>query len=287
MSIQKYEALLKIAQLGNITKAAAQLGYTQSALSNVVATLESEWKVKLLVREKYGVHLSQEGAQLLPYLHRIVEENQALMAQIAKLQKLEKGGIRLGAFQSVYSHLLPPILKSFTTMYPDIKFAFKQATYAEIEDLIFQGELDCGFVSLPTRNKLETIPIHRDRVLAVFPPFTHTDGRSFPIADLEKETVIIQKEMESEVLDLLKRNHLTLQSKYTADNEYSILPMVANGVGMCILPELMLQDSPYTLTTKPLNPPAFRTIALAYRKANLNPATKKFIQHVTEQSPLT
>lgn len=284
MSIQKYEVFQKIVELGNITKASTHMGYSQSALSNIVAGLESEWKVRLLVREKYGVHLTPEGKTVMPYIDRIVAENKAMLKKISQLQKLEHGAIRLGAFQSAYSQILPEILKAFTTQYPHIRFEFKHGSYQEIESMLSAQEIDCGFITLPTAlTGVKTIPIYHDRILAVFPPFTRVETGHFPIRELEKETVILQKEMDSEVLELMRRFEITLQSNYTIDNEFSILPMVANGVGMGILPELLVRDAPYTFTTQPLEPPAFRTIALAYHNNSLTPATNTFLHFITDR----
>ena len=263
------------------------MGYSQSALSNIVAGLESEWNLRLLVREKYGVHLTQEGQQLLPAIKRIVAENKLLHGQIAKLQQLDTGTIRLGAFMSAYTHLLPDLIKSFSQMHPNIQFEFRQASYREIASLILDGSLDCGFLGLPVSPQLKTVPLYQDEVLAVFPPDTPLEPKKFPIENIEQETVIVQKEMEAGVLELLKKQKVQLQVKFFSDSEYTILPMVASGLGMCILPELMLRGSHHKLVTKPLDPPIFRSIALAYREEQLSAATRQFVRHVTTHSPLS
>ena len=279
--------MLKIAQLGNITKAAASLGYSQSALSNIVASLESEWNLRLLIREKYGVRLTREGELLLPTLQTIVEENDRLHQQISQLHTLDKGTIRLGAFMSAYNHLLPPLIKSFTQLHPNIQFEFRQAGYRELAKLVQEGSLDCGFLGLPTSPQLKTIPLYQDEVLAVFPDGTPAEPERFPIENIQSETVIVQKEMEAGVLDLLKKHKVELNIKFFSDSEYTMLPMVASGLGMCILPELMLRGTPHKLVQKPLEPPIFRSIALAYREEQLTPATRQFIRHVTDHAPLT
>ena len=55
MDVGKYEAFLRVAELGNLTRAAGELGYTQSAVSRIVADLEKEWDVCLLTRSRSGV----------------------------------------------------------------------------------------------------------------------------------------------------------------------------------------------------------------------------------------
>ena len=71
MSIRKYIAYLKTIETGSITHAAAQLGYTQSAISRMIADLEDAWGVKLLTRNRSGIEISSEGLVLLPKLQAI------------------------------------------------------------------------------------------------------------------------------------------------------------------------------------------------------------------------
>lgn len=282
MSIHKYETLIKIVELGSITKAAVALGYSQSAISHVVSSLESEWNVKLFLRDAQGVKLTREGNLLFPTINKIVTENNSLLNQIYELKNIEKGTIHLGAFPSALIHFVPKLIKSFTSMYPQIQFIIRQGGYREIEQQIFDGQLDCGFVRMPANLDIETIPLFQERMLAVFPEGTRPEQETVPIADIGAESLIIEKDLEQETLDLLQKNHINVGMKYASNYDYSILSMIANGLGMCILPELMLQDTPYHLTIKELDPPIFRSIAIAYHKEYLSPATQKFVQHVRE-----
>ena len=71
--IHKYLAYLKTIETGSITQAAAELGYTQSAVSRMIADLEEHWDVPLLTRNRSGIEISSEGTQLLPILQSIVK----------------------------------------------------------------------------------------------------------------------------------------------------------------------------------------------------------------------
>ena len=71
MSIKKYEIFLQTADLGSFTKASEMLGYTQSAISHIITSLEDELGVKLLLRDRFGVRLTQEGQQLLPAIRTV------------------------------------------------------------------------------------------------------------------------------------------------------------------------------------------------------------------------
>ena len=113
MSLIKYQILLKTVELGGITKAAEALGYTQSAASRMIAALEQEWDMELLVRGRGGVHLSAAGESLLPYLRAVCNAQKELEEQAAHLHGLTRGTLRVGTFASVSIHWLPPIMKLF------------------------------------------------------------------------------------------------------------------------------------------------------------------------------
>ena len=282
METQKYETFLKIVELGNITKAAEILGYSQSAISHVVASLENEWDVKLLFRNKQGVRLTREGEALVPGMQKVVQGNKDLIHQVSELHHLESGILHVGAFHSASMHLLPKLIKSFQDIYPQVQFHIKQRGYVELEQMVLEGELDCAIMRLPVEAPIDTQPLFKDRVLAVFQEGKGPTTKRFPLKDLEQEAFIMIKELELEVLQYVEKHGLKLNQKTVSDYNYTLLPMIANGLGMCILPEMMLQDTPYVFTLKELEPPAFRTIGFGYQKNFLSSAARKFMNHAKE-----
>ena len=99
--IHKYLAYLKTIETGSITQAAAELGYTQSAVSRMIADLEEHWDVPLLTRNRSGIEISSEGTQLLPILQSIVKGQEELSFAVGELHGLQNGLIRVGAFTSM------------------------------------------------------------------------------------------------------------------------------------------------------------------------------------------
>ena len=122
MNIQKYQALIKTVELGSFTKAAESLGYTQSAVSRMIADLEKEWKVTLLERNKSNLNLTADGMSILPYAKKLCNEYERLKMQVDSIHGLEKGVIRIGTFSSVATHWLPNIIKEFQKDYPGIDY---------------------------------------------------------------------------------------------------------------------------------------------------------------------
>ena len=104
MGISKYQAFLKTVELGSITRAAEELGYTQSAVSRMIADLETEWAVSLLVRGRGGVALSPAGAELLPDIRTVCNAQRELTERIGALHGLTRGTIRIGTITSISVH---------------------------------------------------------------------------------------------------------------------------------------------------------------------------------------
>ena len=108
--MNRYIAFLKAFERNSFSDAARDLGYTQSAVSQMIKSLEEELGVTLLVRSRSGVALTYEGRHLLPYIRDTVNAYRMLQSQAAGFSGLEQGTIRLGTFTSVSSFLLPPAM---------------------------------------------------------------------------------------------------------------------------------------------------------------------------------
>ena len=147
MSLIKYQILLKTVELGGITKAAEALGYTQSAASRMIAALEQEWDIELLVRGRGGVRLSPAGETLLPYLRSVCTAHKELEEQVADLHGLTRGTLRVGTFTSVSIHWLPSIMKEFLQRYPGIHFELVSSwEFAEIEDAHTATDVNANYI---------------------------------------------------------------------------------------------------------------------------------------------
>lgn len=283
MNIQKYMAFVKTVEYGSFTKAAEALNYTQSGVSRMISDLETEWGVSLLERGRTGVSLTSDGLKLLPMLQRICNEQEILIAQVDNLHDIQLGLIRIGTFSSVATHWLPNMIKRFHKDYPKIVFELLLGDYTEIESWIQEGRVDFGFLRLPTSIELETVPLEKDRLLVVLPedhPFA--DCSKFPMKELEKNPfMLLEKGAKAEISAIFERNHLTPQVNFTTWDDYAIMSMVENGLGISILPELILQRIPYHIIAKELEAPAHRSIGIAMRnQKNLSLTVRRFLEYL-------
>ena len=115
--MERYLALQKILEMKSFTKAAEALGYTQSSVSQMIASLENELSMKLLVRSRTGVRLTLEGKELYPFIERTILQYQAMKEKAMEIKGLETGIIRVGTITSVTCHWMPPVSYTHLDVY--------------------------------------------------------------------------------------------------------------------------------------------------------------------------
>ena len=283
MNIQKYMSFVKTIEYGSFSKAATVLNYSQSGISRMIADLEKEWNVVLLERGKGGVSLTSDGLKLLPYAKNLIIEYEKLQMQVDELNGLQSGLIRIGTFSSVATHWLPNIIKEFRKDYPNIDYELLLGDYTEIEEWIMEGRVDCGFLRLPTHHDLETIFLEQDKLMAIIPENHPLVGvRKFPVTALcEEPFMLLEKGAKAEVSEIFERNNLTPRVQFTTWDDYAIMSMVESGLGISILPQLILKRVPYKIVAKELDVSAYRNIGLALKsKKNASLAVNRFLDYL-------
>lgn len=282
-NIQKYMALIKAVEYGSFTKAAQILNYSQSGISRMINDLEKEWNITLLERSKLGVELTSEGLKLLPFIKNLCQEYEKLEMQVDALKGLDAGLIRIGTFSSIATHWLPKIIKEFQRDYPNIEYELLLGNYAEIENWILKGRVDFGFLRLPTISKLETSFLMRDELLVVLPENHLLANKDyFPINALSNDPfMLLEKGVKMEITEIFEKYNISPDIHFTTIDDYVIMSMVENELGISILPKLILKRIPYKIVSKSLEIPAYREIGIAYRsKKGLSLAVKKFLEYI-------
>ena len=283
MNIQKYMAFVKTVEYGSFTKAAERLNYSQSGISRMINDLEKEWKLVLLERGKFGVKLTSDGMKLLPHAENVCREYEKLQMEVNELNGLQSGLIRIGTLSSVAAHWLPNIIREFQKAYPNIDYELLLGDYTEIEEWILDGRVDCGFLRLPTCPEFETIFLEQDRLLAILPeqhPLAHLE--KFPVVTLcDEPFMLLEKGAKAEVSEIFERCNLTPKVHFTTWDDYAIMSMVESGLGISILPELILKRVPYGIIAKELDVPAYRNIGIALRsKKKASLSVKRFLDYL-------
>lgn len=277
--MKKYEAFVKTVETGSFTKAAETMNYSQSGISKMIAELEKEWGITLLERDRGGIRLTAEGQTMLPLAKNLLEEYRRMQTAVSELNGLQAGVIRIGTFSSVATHWLPGIIKKFRADYPSIDYEILLGDYTEINAWLAEGRVDCGFLPHSMAEGLECIPIASDRLLVVLPEGHPLAGREkFPISALCDEPFMLLKQGKtSEVSEFLEANGLRPDISFTTLDDYAIMSMVESGLGISILPELILKRNPYRIVAKEPDVPATREICFVLRDSATAPlAVRKF-----------
>ena len=165
----KLRAVLTAVERGSFSKAAAELGYTQSAMTHLVNNLEAELGCTLLNRGSHGVRLSEEGEQLLPYINGVIDACDALRQEAAAQSRTQSHQLSLGCFASIARAELPAILQEFKKAYTDIDIEVTVRGY-ELPKLLSKGEVQLALVDETCAEGFEWIPLTRVPLVAVVPP---------------------------------------------------------------------------------------------------------------------
>lgn len=282
-NLQKYQAFLQTVEDGSFTRAGEHLGYTQSAVSRMIRDLEEELHLSLLERGRGGVRLTSDGEALLPYVRDLCRAHQRLVQEASALNGMQSGLIRIGTFSSVATHWLPEIIRTFQEDYPKIDYELLLGDYTEIEQWVLEGRVDLGFLRLPTTAPLDTIFLEDDELMAILPEnHPDVDLPAVPVEHLTREPfMLLEKGARAEISEIFERHHLTPNVHFTTWDDYAVMSMVEKGLGLSILPNLILKRIPYKIVVKPLDPPAYRQIGVALRdQKNLPLAVRTFLDYL-------
>lgn len=281
--LERYFALLKILEIGSFTKAAEAMGYSQSAVSQMVQSLESELSLKLLYRSRNGIKLTPEGEALLPYIQRTVNHYNAMLEKTRELKGLNGGLIRIGTLSSVSSQWLPGLIKDFQTLYPKVHFLLHQGDYTTIPAWVRAGEIDFGFVNPDAESVrgLHTIFVTSGGHKAILHPGHPLAAQPWvTLEQLAKETFLLLEEgCLSEPLEAFRTLGLKPRVELRMHDNFSICSMVEANVGVSILPELALRKMNFRIVQLPTVPPVIRRVSLVMKDPDILPiASRYFIE---------
>ncbi len=281
--LTRYYVFLKVVETGSFTRAAQELDYTQSAVSQMIQTLEEELCATLFHRSKSGITLTPDGQEYLPFIRAVCNACDELRRKRREMEGLEGSVIRIGTFTSVSRNWLPLLIKQFKELYPSVQFELLQGEYTNISQWIKEGSVDFGFVNPTAVSGLKTIPLYQDEMLAVLcPGHPLAVQKRLTLRSLAAEPFILLDEGEhSVVLDAFASEGLTPNLQYKVYDDYSIVSMVEQGLGVSVLYRPVLQNIAQNLVTLPLDSPVTRTVAVACRDSRaLSGASRTFLHFI-------
>ena len=244
-------ALKAIAEEGSFGRAAASLGYTQSAISQQIAMLERIVGQKLIDRPggPKQVSLTEAGELLLRHADAIAARLQAAHADLAALDAGDAGPLRIGTYQSVGARVLPVLFREFSEQWPDVEITLQEsADDRDLIHLVERGELDLTFVVLPLDpGPYETIDLFRDPYVLVVPagsPLASRD-RAPSLRELVEHPLISNRRCRTtqRVEERLRQAGRDPRIAFRSDDNGTVQGLVAAGVGIAIVPRLTVDET--------------------------------------------
>ncbi len=287
MTLLTYQVFKTVAEMGSFHKAAEVLGLTPSAISHAVSAMEKELGFAVLTRNKSGVSLTNYGAHILPYVNAVLNSEESLQQVVAEYNGLKAGTVKVGCFASACTVWMPKIIQSFEKIYPEIRIEVFQGTYDDVRYWIKTGVVDFGFLSASSAGDLNIETFYKDQLLCIVPPdyVRENDSDHMSIEEMSSQHFVVQREStDADIQKYLKDNHLNIQTDYHIVDDLSMIVMVSNGFGICILPELVMKNNPYEVKRYPMDPEAYRLIGLASLNPEfMAPAVRTLYQYILKE----
>ena len=284
MTLLSYQVFKTVADQGSFRKAADILGLTPSAISHTITSLENELGFSVLNRSKSGVTLTNYGEHLLPYVNAVLNSNKSMQQAIAEFNGLKQGKVKVGCFSSVCTNWLPDIMHSFQKEFPEIIIEVFQGTYDDVAYWIKNGIVDLGFLSVSSAGDIPIEPLYKDPLLCVVPKGMKriTQNEHMEIDEMRTYQFVTQREStDADIQNFLKENSLDVQSNYHVVDDLSTIAMVAHGFGICLMPEMVMNDIPYQVDCYPVKPEAYRIIGIAAMNPEfMAPAVRTMYNHI-------
>lgn len=285
MSFTKYQAFLKAVECKSLTNAAAQLGYTQPGISHMILSLEQQMGFPLLIRKKSGVSPTTDAQKLIPAMQQIVKGEQRLQDTVRDINGIKTGILRIGSYYSMLMNWMPDVLQKFTGQYPGIEIQLLEGDHGDMMQWLTSLDIDIALMSPPVPEGHEFIPLLQDPVYAVLPV-------SHPLADapvldagaLSNSPFIIPGVgVDEDFLLVVNGEGLCPQVRYRVKGDAAMLNMIARGLGVSFMANLLLSSLPDGVKKIPLTKTYYRTLGIGVSSIRYaSPAAQKFVSMLRE-----
>jgi len=249
MDIRELEIFLTVAETLHFGRASQACNLSPSALTRTIQRLEEELERPLFVRDNRRVVLSAAGEKLRVYARQSLQEWQSFRSTLREGEAVTGPLSLYASITAVYS-LLPDLLEAFRTAYPDVQLELRTGAAEQAVTLVSSGEIDLAVAALPDRHRsqIEFLPITTTSLLFIAPGPGMVAGLSAEGGlDLSRAPLVVpQSGLSRRRLDQwLKEKRITPNITSEVSGNEAIIAMVRLGVGVGIVPQLVLERSPF------------------------------------------
>jgi DNA-binding transcriptional LysR family regulator len=285
-------AFVTVADSGSFGKAALDLDMTQSAISYAIGGLEEELGVLLFSRGRKGATLTPVGQELLKNAQQILLNLDQLVQIAEKSRGLGTGRVRVAAIRSLATHWLPRVIAVFKKQHPKIAVTITRCVnHGKVQETLEGGLADVGLIDLYKPRGLDIHPLFSDDYLAFFPPGAKVDTTIPTWEQFQHYPLILPVPQDNSytlLREYLSQLPIKLEVAYELNEDSAIVSMVAQGLGMTILPYLAAIPVPAGVITCPLPQPLRRPLAAVVVKDSFHsPAIYAFLETLPQVPPPT
>lgn len=275
MQLQQLAYFVAVAETRHFTRAADRVHVAQPSLSKQIRTLEHELGAALFSRARGNIALTAAGEALLPLARRILADVDTARQEVQELAQLRRGRVRLGATPSLCTGLLPEVLRGFRREYPGIELLVEESGSRDLVRALAAGGLDLALIILPLQSTdpaLTTTPLLREELVvasAATAPPPAGRRRTLRVTDLrDRPLVMFRRGYDLRELTVGACQAAGFEPTFAVEGGEmdAVLGFVAAGLGIAVVPGMMVTDRPTFRTTPFTAPGLARTIGLAHRK---------------------
>ncbi|MFT4888409.1 MAG: LysR family hydrogen peroxide-inducible transcriptional activator [Pseudohongiellaceae bacterium] len=276
-SIKQLKYICAVAEHRHFSKAAEACFVTQSTLSASIQDLELQLDALIFERNKKSVLITPLGERLLQQARVVLGDVEDFISIAHSHDGALAGEIRLGVIPTIGPFLLPSLLSELRKQYTKLKLYLREDMSADLVQRLQQGKLDLILLAFPyPLPEIETVSLFRDDFLLCLPP-----GHSLENAEqvkqqqLRGESLLLLEEghcLRDHALEACKLEKAETDIVYEGNSLHTLVQMVANGLGVTLLPAVSIKGG--VLGNTQLQLKSFgsenvsREIGMAWRKSD-------------------
>lgn len=270
MTPAQLKAFIRLSETGTLSQVARELAISQSTLTRQVQTLERELDAPLLVRTPRGVQLSASGERFLPFARRALDELTAGKAALEVLGRDPRGAVSLGSVLTVEANALPGVIAKFRERFPDVLVQLTQMHTQLLVERVSSGQLDLAIATLPVKHlDLKVQRLWQEEFVLAVPSDHPIANRTEPVALREvagEPFIVMPGSGVTRALEQACRHAgITPQVAVETDNSESMRRLVERGIGMAMIPAVMLNVSRAHAAVRLADPGLTRQVGLIHR----------------------
>ncbi|MBM7080166.1 MULTISPECIES: LysR family transcriptional regulator [Micromonospora] len=274
MQLHQLRYFVAVAEVRHFTQAADIVGITQPSLSKQVHALETTLGAPLFERVRGNIALTAAGEVLLPLAKRILADVDTATREVQELVGLRRGRVRLGATPSLATSLAPPVLRRFRDAHPAVDLRVEEGGSQDLVRDLLRGDLDLALIIMPAQGAdpgLRVDPILRESLViaSVEPLPAALVSGELRITDLRDQPLVMFREgydLRDATIQACREAGFEPTFSVDGGEMDAVLSFVEAGLGIALVPGIVVSRRPGIRVTRLAPPGVRRTIAVARRR---------------------